>query len=41
MSKKQNWEDMTPQEKTEEFTGAFLQALVIIVITILLIFAIT
>ena len=40
MSKK-DWEDLTPQEKTEEFVGVFLKALTVIVITILLIIAIT
>jgi hypothetical protein len=41
MSKNKDWEKMTPKEKTEEFTSAFLQLLVIIVLTILLIIAIT
>ena len=41
MSKNKNWEKLTPKEKTDEFVSAFLQALVILIITFLLILVIT
>ena len=40
MRKRKEWEKMTPKEKTDEFVSAFLQALVILIITLLILFVI-